>query len=90
MRKQGFSLAEVLMALAILGILLSLGFSQLKPPAARALAGSVKTVIQQARFEAIKRNRAVTVIFHSDKVETRVNKKQSGHKLRRSGHCAGS
>ena len=72
--KQGFSLTEVLIALAILGILLSLGVSQLKPPAARTLAGSVKTTIQQARFEAIKRNRAVAVVFYGNRIETRVNK----------------
>jgi len=71
--KQGFSLTEVLIALAILGILLSLGVSQLKPPAARTLAESVRASIQQARFSAIKRNRAVAVVFYSDRIETRIN-----------------
>lgn len=71
---RGFTLVEILVGLAILGILMSLGFSQLKPPAARMLAGSVKTTIQQARFEAIKRNRAVAVVFYDNRIETRVNR----------------
>lgn len=72
--EQGFSMLELLIALALLGILLSLGFSQLKPPAARILAGTVKSTIQQARFEAVKRNRAVAVVFYEDHIELRSNR----------------
>lgn len=62
---QGFTLIEMLIALAIIGVLMTLGIGQLRPPEARLFANGLKSQIVQARLEAIKRNRPVAVWWNS-------------------------
>lgn len=61
----GFTLLEMLIVIAIMGILLALGVPMLRPPSAYLFATDLKAMIQQARFEAIKRNSPVAVIWDS-------------------------
>jgi prepilin-type N-terminal cleavage/methylation domain-containing protein len=64
-KKQGFTLIEMLVTLSILGIALGIGISFLKMPSSRLYANDLKAMIQQARFESIKRNAAVAVVWDS-------------------------
>ena len=61
----GFTLLELLLTLSIMGILLAIGIPMLRPPAAYFFANDLKAMIQQARFEAIKRNTPVAVVWDS-------------------------
>lgn len=59
--RYGFSVLEMLIAVAIAGILLAIGVVNLRAPAARLFANDLKAQIEQARFEAIRRNAPVAV-----------------------------
>jgi len=48
-------------AVAILGILLAIGATSIRAPAAQTYASSLRNMVLQARFEAIKRNAPVVV-----------------------------
>lgn len=61
----GFTLIELLVVMAILGILTTVGWVNFRPPEARLFASGVQAQIQQARFEAVKRNRPVAVVWES-------------------------
>lgn len=71
----GFSLLELLVVLGVLGILLALGAALLRPPSSRLFANDVTAAVRQARFEAIKRDEAVAVVWNPTlkQFETRVN-----------------
>ena len=58
-RQGGFSIAEILIVLAVIGVLATVvigGVGQSRPD---TFGGAVQAAMQHARFEAIKRNRAV-------------------------------
>lgn len=61
----GFTLIEMLMVLSIMSILIALGAFQVRPPSALLLAKSLKAQLVQARLEAIKRNRPVSVLWNN-------------------------
>jgi prepilin-type N-terminal cleavage/methylation domain-containing protein len=63
-KTRGLSLVEILIVLAILGIFLTLGFT-LRSPSARVYANDLRGMIQQGKFEAIKRNRAVAIVWNA-------------------------
>lgn len=63
--RAGFTLLELLLVLGIMGILMGVGFTALRPPSAYLFANDLKAMIQQARFEAIKRNVPVAVVWNS-------------------------
>ncbi len=63
--RAGFTLLEMLIVIGVVGILLALGIPMLRPPAAYLFASDLKAMVQQARFEAIKRNRPVAVVWDS-------------------------
>lgn len=67
----GFTLIEALIALAIIGVLASIGFSSFREPGARLFANDVRALVQQARFEAIKQNVPVAVVWSVDTSEFR-------------------
>jgi len=71
MSHRGFSLIEMLIALAIIGILLAVGVSRFGSNSARAYTNDVKAIVQQARFEAVKRNVPVSVVWNSGSDEFR-------------------
>lgn len=60
----GFTLLELLVVLGIMGVLMGLGIFMLRPPSAYLVANDLKAMIQQARFEAIRRNAPVAVVWH--------------------------
>ena len=62
--RRGFSVIELLIALSILGILLGIGASLIRTPSARLYANDVRALIQQARFEAVKLNRPVAIVWN--------------------------
>lgn len=62
----GFSAIELLIVLSVLGILLAAGFTQLRPPAPRLFANDMRAMVQQARYEAIRRNRPVAVVWEGE------------------------
>jgi len=59
--RSGFTAIEVIVALAIAGVLMGIGAATLRPPAARLAASASASFVQQARFEAIRSNRPVVV-----------------------------
>jgi Tfp pilus assembly protein FimT len=68
----GITLVELLVVLATLGILLSLGPLLVRAPDARLFSNDIKILIQQARHEAIKRNRPVAVLWTNSQFTTRL------------------
>lgn len=68
--RAGTSILELIIIVAVLGILLAVGFVQLRPPAARAFGNDVKSQVEQARFEAVKRNQPVAVQFADGRLFT--------------------
>lgn len=73
--RSGFTALEMLIAVAIVGILLTVGFVRLSPPSSRLLSNDLKALIHQARYEAVKRNRPVAFVWQPDRnvFEVRVN-----------------
>lgn|SRR5690606_33442450 len=73
--RRGFSTIELLIAIAILGTLLAMVYPMLRPPEARVMANELKAMLQQARYESIKRNQPVAFVWIPDTqvFETRFN-----------------
>lgn len=61
--RRGFTLVEILIVLLIVGIAGAGIVSVIRTPGVRAAANSYQALIQQARLEAVKRNRPVAVVF---------------------------
>ncbi len=57
----GLTLIEVVITLAVLGVLLGIAIPNLRPPALRLATNSVQAFLQQARFDAIRLNGPVGV-----------------------------
>lgn len=72
-RRSGLTMVEILVVLAIIGVLIGLLGPLVRQPGARLYAGDVRSQIQQARYEAIKRNVPVAVVFNAveQRFETR-------------------
>ncbi len=62
--KAGFTVIELLIAVAIIGILASIGFVRISPPSARLLSNDIKAMVHQARYEAVKRNRPIAFVWN--------------------------
>lgn len=62
----GFSILELLVVLVVLGVLLGIGVTVVRPPAATVYSNDVRALIQQARFEAIKRNVPVAIRWDAE------------------------
>lgn len=67
---RGFTLIEVLLTVAVIGILTGVGVMSLRPPALRTAASSVRALLQQSKVEAIKLNRPVVVSLVGTEVQT--------------------
>lgn len=74
-RSPGVTVLEMLLIIAILGILMAIAAPMLQPPAASLFANDLRITIQQARHEAIRRNRPVAVVWNvaNQSFTTRVN-----------------
>ena len=59
----GITILEVLVVVAIIGILATVGAFGLRTPSTRLAANDYQALLQTARTEAIKRNRAVSVVW---------------------------
>ncbi len=70
--RAGFTLLEMLIVLGILGIFLALGIPMLRPSYAHLFANDFRAMVQQARFEAIKRNLPVAVVRDGQQYTTLV------------------
>lgn len=72
---RGVSVLEIILVVAVLGIMVAVGFPRLVTPAARMYANDVKAQLEQARYEAIKRNAPVAVVYDADadRFETRLH-----------------
>ncbi len=68
---QGFTLLEALIAISIIGILLGIGIPRFAGSDARAYSNDVKALVQQARFEAVKRNVPIAVVWNASADEFR-------------------
>lgn len=68
----GFTLLELLLVLGILSILFALGIPMLRPSYAYLFASDFRAMVQQARFEAIKRNLPVAVVRNGQQYTTLV------------------
>lgn len=64
--RAGFTLLELLVVIAIMGIFMALGVPMLRPPSSYLFANDVKAMIQQGRYEAIKRNTPVAVVWNGN------------------------
>lgn len=62
----GFTIIELLVAIAIIAILTAIGAVALRPPTSRLAAQDYQALLQEARMEAIKRNRPVTISLDAD------------------------
>lgn len=69
--RRGLSLIEIIIGLAIIGILTGIGAVAFAPPGGRAYANDVRAIFQQARFEAVKRNVPVAVVWDAGSDEFR-------------------
>lgn len=74
-RLHGVTMLEMLLIIAILGILIASTAPLLQPPAAALFANDLRIAIQQARHEAIRRNRPVAIVWTSadQSFTTRIN-----------------
>lgn len=61
--RDGFTILELLIVLVMIGILAAIGASRFGTNSARAYTNDLQALFQQARFEAIKRNAPVAVIW---------------------------
>lgn len=62
-RQAGISVLEVMVTLAVLGILLTIGATNLRTPGPQLFANDLRALVQQARHEAVKRNEPTAVLW---------------------------
>jgi len=72
-RRRGTTVLELLVALAVLAILTSLGALGLRAPPARLAAHGLQAAVQQARFDAIRANRPMVVAIDAGARAVRVS-----------------
>jgi type II secretion system protein H len=63
--KQGFTLIEMLVTLAVVGIFLAIAAVNLRVPSATLMSNDLQAFIYQARLQAVKHNRPVAVTWNS-------------------------
>ena len=76
-RERGLTAVEIIVALAILGILVGVGAARMSPSPARLAANTVQATVQQAKFESIRRNRPLVVILDPSTNEVHVRYSQA-------------
>jgi prepilin-type N-terminal cleavage/methylation domain-containing protein len=70
-RRAGFTLVELLIAIAIIAILSALGASRIFAPDARLFANDLRGTLEQARYEAVRRHAPVAVTWNGAAFLTR-------------------
>lgn len=63
-RRVGVTVLELLVVVSMLGILLAIGAIRTPVRGAQLYANDVRAILQQGRFEAIKRNEPVAVVWN--------------------------
>jgi len=71
-RRGGFSLVELLIVLGIVGILGAIGVARIASPDARLFANDLRGVLEQARYEAVRRQTPVAFAWNGTAFVTRV------------------
>ena len=69
--RSGVSLIEVIVVVAIIGILAGIGFSRITAPNARLFANDLKGLLEQARYESVRRHTPVAVVWNGSRFESR-------------------
>jgi prepilin-type N-terminal cleavage/methylation domain-containing protein len=69
----GFTIVELLVTLAVIGILAAIGVSRIDAPNARLFANDLKALLEQARYDAVRRNTPVAVVVSGGAFVTRVS-----------------
>lgn len=81
-RQSGITLLELLIVIAIMGILMGVGYVAFKPNHTLLAAQEFQAMMRQARFEAVRLTRPVEVTWHNDPghavIEAYVLEPQSG------------
>ena len=63
--KQGFTLIEMMVTLAVAGIFLAIAAVNLRVPSATLMSNDLQAFIYQARLQAVKHNRPVAVVWNA-------------------------
>lgn len=61
--RSGMTMLEVVVVLVVMGILLAFGLVQLRAPEARLFSHDLEALVQQGRYEAVKRQTPVAVVW---------------------------
>lgn len=64
--RAGVTLLEVVVVMSILGVLLSIGAAFYPSQEARAYANDVRALLMQGRYESVKRNQPIAVVWDQD------------------------
>ena len=64
--RDGFTVIELLVALGVIGVLAAIAVAAFRAPASRLAAQDFQALLQEARTQAIKRNRPVNVALDLD------------------------
>ena len=65
-RRSGFTLLEVIAVVAMLAVVFGFAGVRFAAPSSRVVSAEFSNVIQQARFEAVRANRGVAVVWLED------------------------
>ena len=84
----GFSLLELLAVLAVVGILVTIATSTAAAPRPDTVAANIEAALQQARFEAVKRNRAVVFAWNPTAAQFESRVKSAAASAQATQSCA--
>lgn len=72
-QRSGISLIETIVVVAIIGILAGIGLARATAPNARLFANDLKGLLEQARYQAVRRHTPVAVVWNASasRFETR-------------------
>lgn len=87
-KESGFTAVELLISVAIIGVLSAVAFVRINPPSSRLLANDVKAMVHQARYEAVKQNRPVAFFWDSASAQFQIRQDSASSTV--ASTCAGN